>query len=486
MSILFTEENGMANLPSQLQQLILNFSSVIGTAPTAESFTVLVLGWILCHGRRTVSGVIRAAGPEANKSHDAYQNFFSKSRWSMGPLWEMLFRLLVKVFVTGVGLSRRSSDPVIWIAGDDTLSKHYGRKIWGAGLYRDAVRSSKKHTAYAWGLNWVVLAMIVKVPLLKERFIALPIYARLNPKHVEEEEGQTANRRPRKSKGRGKRKATAKGKGSKRKKTTVSIMQEMVQTVASWVPHARFIFCGDGAYACLAGHLPSNVQLVSRMRCDAALYGVRPPPTNKAGRPAQKGKRLPSPQKMAQRVGTRWETHEIEMYGRIVERQLYTFSGLWYEVCPDHLVKIVIVRDPEGKDDDEYFFTTDLDMSAEGVALCYTGRWAIEVAFRETKQYLGMGEPQARKKEAVLRITPFCLWLNSLVKVWFVLESRQTQPALLGNDPWYAHKDTISFQDMLGAIRLHFWRKYISTGSTSRKHLAKIRRFIVESLARVA
>ena len=87
MSTLFTEENGMANLPPQFQQLIWNFSSVIGTAPTAESFTVLVLGWILCHGRRTVSGVIRAAGPEASKSHDAYQNFFSKSQWSMEPLW---------------------------------------------------------------------------------------------------------------------------------------------------------------------------------------------------------------------------------------------------------------------------------------------------------------------------------------------------------------------------------------------------------------
>jgi len=486
MSSLFTEENKMAYLPPQFQQLIWNFSSVIGTAPTAESFTVLVLGWILCHGRRTVSGVIRAAGPESSKSHDAYQNFFSKSQWSMEPLWETLFRLLVKVFVTAGCISGGSEHPFLWIAGDDTLGKHYGRKIWGAGLYRDAVRSTKKRTAYAWGLNWVVLAMIVKVPLLKERFIAMPIYARLNPKHVEQEEGQTVKSRSRKSKGRGKRKATAKGKGSKRKKTTVSIMQQMVQTVASWLPDARFIFCGDGAYACLAGHLPSNVQLVSRMRRDAALYGPPPPRTNRPGRPAEKGKRLPSPQKMAQRVGKRWETHDIEMYGRIVERQLYTFNGLWHEVCADHLVKIVIVRDPEGKDEDEYFFTTDLKMSAEGVVLCYTGRWAIEVAFRETKQYLGMDEPQARKKKAVLRITPFCLWLNSIIKVWFVLESRRNQPALPKNDPWYTHKDTISFQDMLGAIRLRFWRQYISDGSTSCKHLAKIRRFIVESLARVA
>ena len=151
----------------------------------------------------------------------------------MEPLREMLFPLLVKVFVTVGRISGGSGHPVIWIAGDDTLTKYSGRKIGGAGLCLDAVRSSKKHTAHAWGLNGVVLAMIVRVLLLKERFMALPMYARLNLKHVDQEEGQPVKRRSRKSKGRGKRKATAKGKGSKRKKSTVSIMQEMVQTVAS-------------------------------------------------------------------------------------------------------------------------------------------------------------------------------------------------------------------------------------------------------------
>ena len=211
----------MAYLPPQFQQLIWNFSSVIGTAPTAESFTVLVLGWILCHGRRTVSGVIRAAGPEASKSHDAYQNFFSKSQWSMEPLWETLFRLLVKVFVTAGCISGGSEHPFLWIAGDDTLGKHYGRKIWGAGLYRDAVRSTKKRTAYAWGLNWVVLAMIVKVPLLKERFIAMPIYARLNPKHVSKKKVKRLKADPGspRAEGNGKQPPRAKGARGKRRRS---------------------------------------------------------------------------------------------------------------------------------------------------------------------------------------------------------------------------------------------------------------------------
>ena len=62
----------------------------------------------------------------------------------MEPLWEMLFPLLVKVFVTVGRISGGSGHPVLWIAGDDTLSKHSGRKIGGTGLCRDVVRSSKK------------------------------------------------------------------------------------------------------------------------------------------------------------------------------------------------------------------------------------------------------------------------------------------------------------------------------------------------------
>ena len=103
----------------------------------------------------------------------------------------------------------------IFLVGDDTLIKHYGRKIWGAGLYRDAVRSSKKYPCYAWGLNWVVLAIVWELPLLKGHCIALPILARLNPKSK-----QTKKR----------------GRGSKKKNTTVSLMCEMVQTVANWLP----------------------------------------------------------------------------------------------------------------------------------------------------------------------------------------------------------------------------------------------------------
>ena len=391
----------------------------------------------------------------------------------MDVLWKVLFYLLVLTSCGALG----ECGVTIWIAGDDTLVKHYGPKIWGAGLYRDAVRSSRKHVAFAWGLNWVVLAMIVKVPLLNERYVALPIMARLNPKTPQGKK---------QAKGSNGKKTKAKGEGSKRKKSSVAIMTEMLKTVADWLPNGHFVFCGDGAYASVASSLPKNVHLVSRMRCDAALYALPGPrPKGKRGRNAKKGKRLLCPKQKAKRV-RKWKTYLLEMYGETVERQLYSFNALWYDVCPDSLVKIVLVRAPKGKHDDEFFFSTDLEMSVEEIVLCYTGRWAIEVVFRESKQYLGITAPQARKKQAVLRLTPFCLWLDSLVKLWFILEGRKAQPMLLESAPWYTHKHTMSFQDMIGALRHHFWRNFISAGSTSKENIAKMTNFIVKSLSKAA
>lgn len=53
------------------------------------------------------------------------------------------------------------------------------------------------------------------------------------------------------------------------------------------------------------------------------------------------------------------------------------------------IVLLVIVRDPEGHEDDDHFFTTDLMACALKIPDHYGGRWSIELTFREVKPYLG-------------------------------------------------------------------------------------------------
>ncbi len=447
----------MEHLSVLFQELLANFLCAFGSTPTQHSLLAVTLGWILCSGKRTMTGIIRAAGTHATKSHDAYQGFFSKAHWDMDTLWQLLVDILCNLL---------PKEKPILLVGDDSLIKHCGRRIWGAGLYRDAVRSSKKYPAYAWGLNWVVLTIVVELPFIDGHQVALPIMARLNPK-------APASKK--------------KGRGSAKKHTTVSLMSEMIHRIATRMPERQFVFCGDGAYASVAKQLPDNVHLVSRIRKDAALFAhPAPKKTNKPGRPRKKGKRLPSPKDIAPADKKKGLVLKLNLYGKIVRRQVFQSQALWYEVSPDRPVNIVIVRDPQNACADEFFFTTDLALSPAEIIYIYTGRWPIEVVFRESKQYLGIQDSQARKQQAVLRTTPFCLWLNSLIKVWFILENKDKKIVVPKHDPWYTSKTTISFQDMLNRLRRTFWSNLFSGMSTSDDNFEKLHRYVINSLSNVA
>jgi hypothetical protein len=55
------------------------------TAPSFESFVVLVTGWIF-GARRTVTAMIVAAGAQRTKHHSAFHRFFANAAWSLDGL----------------------------------------------------------------------------------------------------------------------------------------------------------------------------------------------------------------------------------------------------------------------------------------------------------------------------------------------------------------------------------------------------------------
>jgi hypothetical protein len=125
------------------------------------------------------------------------------------------------------------------------------------------------------------------------------------------------------------------------------------------------------------------------MRRDAALYELAPKQKKKQrGRPRKKGKRLPTPERMARRA-TGWKLVRFDCRGRQKKRLIYARPVLWYAACPDRQVLLVIVRDPAGREPDDFFFTTDLNAYPPAIVARYCGRWSIEDTFWGTKQYLG-------------------------------------------------------------------------------------------------
>src|SRR5680860_1009523 len=97
-----------------------------------------------------------------------------------------------------------------------------------------------------------------------------------------------------------------------------------------------------------------------------------------------------------------------------------TRDMLWYHVNKTDLVRLVIVRDPDGVEPDDYFFTTDPNTSAADVVSRYAARWAIEVCFRDVKQDLGGQNPQSWKRKGPERAAALSLWLHATIWCWYL------------------------------------------------------------------
>jgi hypothetical protein len=259
----------------------------------------------------------------------------------------------------------------------------------------------------------------------------------------------------------------------------------MLRELATWLPERAFALTCDGAYAALASMDLPRTQVTSRLRRDAALY-LPPPPRKRGqrGRPRKKGRRLPSPERLARRVTRGWISTTLDVRGKPVDRLLLCRPVLRYHVCPNRLVLLVIVRDPTGTQRDDFFFTTDLTASAAAVASQYAGRWSIEDTFRATKQTLGGEDPQTWKAQGPERAAALSFWIYTAVWLWY-LTVYGTNPSW-PTRPWYSKKATPSFADALAALRRTLWRHQIFANSSSESLSPKIGDALIEILARAA
>jgi len=430
----------MHTITSTWPELLGQFFSVF-TKPGAKIFANLITGWVLCTARRTITGIMPFADPMNIRAHDAYHRFFPDARWAMSRLWQKLTMTLIVRFCP---------QGLITLALDDTLFHHSGQKMEGAGAWRDAVRSTKKKVVYAWGLNLVVLTLQIQPPWGGEP-LGLPINMRLHRKN---------------------------------QKTLIELAVEMIEEVRDWLGPRPFRVVGDGFYATLAGKPLSDVTIISRIRRDANLYDLLPKKKGRKrrGRPRTKGKKLAKLEKMAAHIQN-WTTVEYCQRGIMVERLVYTRVVLWPTVTKKP-IQLVISRDPNGKEKDDFFFTTDLAMSAIDVLTCYGDRWAIEDTFKNAKQSLGAQEPQTYKRQGPERAAALGLWLYSIVWLWY-LQRRPSQRYFIVQ-PWYQQKCIPSFADALRCLRRELWQERIRVmfGSSS-AHDHKFE-FLIDALATAA
>jgi len=134
--------------------------SVLFSRSSWQTASTLFLGAILCRGRRTVTGVLRAIGLSHDSGFSKFHRILNSLNWSAKRGSEILLKILLKT----VGIER------LVILIDETLERRKGKKIKAKGYYRDAVRSSRSQVVNTTGLKWLVMAVSFRFNFAKRAF----------------------------------------------------------------------------------------------------------------------------------------------------------------------------------------------------------------------------------------------------------------------------------------------------------------------------
>lgn len=416
-------------IPSAAKPLLHSFSTAF-TKPTYQRWLVLLFSAVLTVGRRTVSNLRRTVQTLAPGDPSSYHRVFSKRRYEC---WKLSRALAVFI------LKRWVPEGPVYLAGDDTVDGHKGKNVYGKGCHRDAVRSTHSYTAYRWGHKWVVLAILVKFPF-SPRPWALPVLVALyrSPEWNE--------------------------KQARRHKTPAQLMRQMLCVMLRWFPERKFIFSGDGGFgthdlAACAQRQKKRLALVSRFYPDANLYAPPPAARNKkGGRPRKKGRKLASPRDSVAHSKRRHMT--VGWYGGDTRKvEAVTGTGHWYKSGAGLVpVRWVFVHDKTGTHRDEYFFSTDVDMSPRQIIETFTGRWSIEVAFQELRAHLGLETTRGWTEKTVLRAAPALFGLYSVVALFYAMlpQKRREQEVVKWNG-----KQHRTFSDAIGSVRCWLWQEWV-------------------------
>ena len=390
------------------------------TQPTFQTFSMLVVGFVGRIRDCTVTGMLQAAGLAGEWHHSRAHDFFARCRWDPDKLGVALLDFLVAVFV--------GPHAPIRLAVDDTLFGRSGRRVWGAHYLHDGAQPEGSGRRTRWGNCWVVVVLVVQLECLGGRPVGLAILFRLfRPRD------DTHPDRP----------------------SQPELARTLIDVILARFPTRIVELVMDGAYATRAWRsLPDRVTVTTRMRANAAVFELAPPRTGKRGRPALKGERLAS---LAQLAATAvFEPVTITAPdGRTRVEHVARMACLWYGPFHTRPIVVMLIRKPDRTDGyDVAIASTDTTATTAELIARYDSRWTIETAHQEAKAH-GVGQARNRVREAVERTVPFGFLAQTITIAWYALhgDPEADLDARRHAAPWYRHKATISYSDMLAALR---------------------------------
>ncbi|MCA1681322.1 MAG: transposase, partial [Actinobacteria bacterium] len=393
----------MCQVPTSLAGL-LSLLSPCFSQPTFQTFSALLVGFVGRIRDCTVTGMLQAAGLVGEWHHSRAHDFFARARWDPDELGLRLLDFLVSVFA-GTGAPIR-------LAVDDTLFGRSGRRVWGAHYLHDGAQPEGSGRRTRWGNCWVVVVLVVSLPCLGGRPVGLPILFRLfcpkDDKHPD---------RP----------------------SQPELARTLLDMVIKRFPTRVIELVMDGAYATKAWRgLPDRVTVTTRMRANAAVFALAPPPTGKRGRPALKGARMASLAQLAASAVFKPVTI-TSPDGRSRTEHIWQTTCLWYGPFHTRPVTVMLIRKPDRTEGfDVALASTDVNATTSELIARYDTRWSIETAHQEAKAH-GVGQARNRVRKAVQRTVPFGFLVQTITIAWYALHGDPDSDldARRRAAPWY-------------------------------------------------
>jgi hypothetical protein len=354
---------------------------------SAPRLAWLFLGAVLARGRRTVTTWIRAAGLS-----DQFRPCYTAVAAAGKKAEHIAARLVLTVIKPLLGGVER-----LTLAIDDTPTRRYGPHVEGAGIHHNPT-PGPAGVPYVYGHVFVVLGLLlthkawgtVALPLLSRLYVRKKDLPKIAPKHRPEFH------------------------------TKLELAVELLRWAKLWLGllGKPLWVVTDGAYATKEVLKPAKslgMTVVSRLRCNAALWSLPPsvPEDQRGpGRPPMYGTARIS---LAKRAGQRrgWTTEAFTLYGERVSKRYKTFLATWKPA--GGVIRVVLVDEPSGW---RAYFCTDPSATVADILTAVADRFALEITFRDCKQIVGAGQQQVRFVWANVGGFHVCLWTYTMTEAW--------------------------------------------------------------------
>ena len=388
--------------------LVVWITALAGTLDARQQvrFVALCTGLLFARGRRTVASWLRLWRGRDYKRY--YYLLGSVGRKALAIAGVLLRILLKRLPGDGPGT------PLVF-AIDDSPTKRYGPHVEGAGKHHNPT-PGPAGSPFLYGHVWVCLARLVRHSLWGA--IALPILSHLyiRAKDV----GWMA--------------AYYGWQFHTKLELAAAQIEWLVQQLGP--DHPPIWVVTDGAYVkrpFLKRVLGAGVTVISRLRCDAALWSLPPvvdPGQKKGrGRPPKYGKdRIDLARRTAQTRG--WQTGLFSLYGRLVVKKYKTFLATYKPV--GGVIRVVLVREPDRW---VAYFSTDPDLSVASILETVADRSALEQVFHDVKEVHGAGQQQLRHVWANVGAWNLIGWWHTLVELW-AWDRPQSRLRDRSDSPW--------------------------------------------------